>query len=125
MFRIPPVPGSADSGRDSNGQFREYPRDYKHEHTRHAMFRLDCAFSTDFACPGSAHPHGHSETTKSHRKHAKRRLLSRPSSASSRGGAHVQPTHTPALQKMWTHQVVHAIMRPYACFCFYNPIEDE
>ena len=44
-FRILPVPASAGSGRESNGHFHEYPQDHKCEHTPHAMFCPDCAFS--------------------------------------------------------------------------------
>ena len=31
---------------------------------------------------------------------------------SSRSGAHVQPTNTPALQRMCTHRIIHAIVSP-------------
>jgi len=68
-----------------------------------------------------------SQTMKNQSEHAKRRRRSRPSSSSSRGGAHVQPTNSPALQRMWTHRIVHAIGRPfyicvYSCLCI--PIDD-
>jgi len=42
--------------------------------------------------------------------HAKRRRRSR--SSSSRGGAHVQSTNAPALQRMWTRQIIHAKVQP-------------
>ena len=68
-----------------------------------------------------------SQTMKNQREHAKRRRRSHPSSSSSRGVAHLRPTNSPTLRRMWTHRIIHAIERPfYICvyFCFCIPIND-
>jgi len=68
-----------------------------------------------------------SQTMKNQCKHTKRCRRSRPSSSSSRGGAYVQPTNSPTLQRMWTHRIIHAIARLYCIcvyFCFCIPTDD-